>query len=96
MPKKIVTKIEEGLKSGEQNLVKENTVYWSQNYKAQVVEIVGRTGMRGEATHVIVKILEGKDAGKILRRNVVGPVRVGDIIVLRETEISATPIETEK
>ncbi|AMD30085.1 30S ribosomal protein S28 [Candidatus Nanopusillus acidilobi] len=68
-------------------------VTWTKGYKAEVLDVVGRTGMRGEATHVIVRILDGPDSGKILRRNVIGPVRKGDIILLRETEISAMPIE---
>ncbi len=94
MPKKLQEKIsEEGIKRSEENVIKENTVTWSKSYKAEVLEIVGRTGMAGEATHVIVKVLDGPDAGKILRRNVTGPIRVKDIIVLRETEISAMPIE---
>ena len=55
----------------------------------RVEEIVGRTGTRGEAILVRCRILEGRDAKKVLRRNVKGPIDVGNVLMLRETEIEA-------
>jgi small subunit ribosomal protein S28e len=56
---------------------------------AIVEAVVARGGTRGEVSQVTCKILQGKNRGKSMRRNVRGPIKKRDILMLRETEIEA-------
>jgi len=82
-------------KKEKQKIQQKHGVVFSEAVPSKVEEVIGRTGTRGEATQVRVRILEGHDKGKLIRRNVKGPVRVGDILMLRETEIEAKPLSRE-
>lgn len=55
---------------------------------AEVIQLQGRLGVKG-VCRVRCRALDGDDKGKILTRNVMGPVRKGDVIVLKETAMDS-------
>jgi len=91
-----VSQVKQKEQPSQQPQQRSQSAVFSPAYPAVVEEIIGRTGARGEATQVRCKILEGRDAGKVLRRNVKGPVKEKDILMLRETEIEARKLTHKK
>jgi small subunit ribosomal protein S28e len=63
-------------------------------FLAEIIDIdmKHKTGMYGEVYLVSCKILEGKDKGRIIRRNMIGPAKPGDIIRLPDTSREAKEI----
>ena len=59
---------------------------------AEIVEVIQRTGVHGEITQVLCKILEGPEQGRVKRRNVKGSCQKGDVLILLNTEREAKEI----
>lgn len=96
MPKDIVDKTKPTGKPEEAGVKKPIEFSSGEAVPAQVLEFVGSMGTREGGKQARVKLLAGREAGKVMRRNVVGPLRIGDVILLKETEIEASPIRGRK
>ena len=56
---------------------------------AVVIQLLGRMGVKG-LSRVRLKVIDGNDKDKILTRNVVGPVRKDDVIVIKDTTMDTS------
>ncbi len=82
-------------KGAQQQSKKGDRIVVGEAVPALVQELLGRTGFRGEITQVRCLVQKGRDEGRVMRRNVRGPVRPGDILMLRETEIEARKVKSK-
>jgi small subunit ribosomal protein S28e len=66
-------------------------------FMAEIVEVnrTHKTGISGEVYLVACRILEGKDENRIIKRNVLGPIKVGDVIRLPDTSREARDIKVK-
>ncbi|MFH1780052.1 MAG: 30S ribosomal protein S28e [Candidatus Micrarchaeota archaeon] len=71
-------------------------VYAGLGYPAEVVEIIGKTGVFGEINQVMCKVLDGRDRGRVIRRNIKGPIKKGDFLMLIETERESKPLKNKR
>ena len=65
----------------------------SEGYSAEIVEVRTKTGVYGEIYQVLCKVLEGPDSGRVILRNIKGPVKKGMIVVLLDTDREAKEIK---
>jgi small subunit ribosomal protein S28e len=78
------------LKKGKPSAGSEGEIRFAPGIPGEVKEIIARAGSRGELTQVMCLVLDGRDKNKAIRRNVKGPIQVGDTLMLLETEIEAS------
>lgn len=66
-------------------------------FLAEIVNVnrKAKTGIAGEIYSVSCKILDGNDRGRIIRRNVLGPIKIGDVIRLPDTSREAREIKVK-
>jgi small subunit ribosomal protein S28e len=66
-------------------------------FLAEIVDVNKKvkTGMYGEVYSVACRILEGGDTGRIIRRNLIGPVKKGDVVRLPDTSREAREIKVK-
>ena len=66
-------------------------------FLAEIVDIntEAKTGISGEIYLVSCRILEGNDKGRIIRRNMLGPVKIGDVVRLPDTSREAREIKVK-
>ena len=61
---------------------------------AEVIEVIGVTGMHGDVTQIKVRVMEGSNKGRIITRNCMGPIKLGDVLILMETAREAKKLAT--
>jgi small subunit ribosomal protein S28e len=66
-------------------------------FLAEIIEVdeKKKTGIYGEIYVVSCRVLEGKDKGRIIRRNMLGPAKAGDVIRLPDTSREAREIKVK-
>lgn len=65
-----------------------------EGYAAEIVEVRSKTGVCGEIYQALCRVLEGPDRGRIILRNIKGPIKLGMIISLLNTEKEAKEIRS--